>query len=157
MTMTLPTINLIVILPELILAGAALLVVVLDLLGAGRRALGWFSLAAVLAALVVGLALTPADEALQSMALADGLGRILGAAVLIAAGLACLISIERVADFTGRGGAFFVMLLLATVVMRVMTIANDFMALFIALEILSLALYILVGFNRKDPRSGEAA
>ena len=155
--MTLPTVNLIVILPELILVAAALLVLVLDLLGVNERALGWFSLAAVLTALAAGLALTPADPALQTMALADGLGRILGAAVLIAAGLACLISIERVGDFTGRGGAFFAMLLLATTGMRVMTIANDFMTLFISLEILSLALYILVGFNRKDPRSAEAA
>lgn len=155
--MTLPTVNLIVILPELILVAAALLVLVLDLLGVNERALGWFSLAAVLTALADGLALTPADPALQTMALADGLGRILGAAVLIAAGLACLISIERVGDFTGRGGAFFAMLLLATTGMRVMTIANDFMTLFISLEILSLALYILVGFNRKDPRSAEAA
>jgi NADH-quinone oxidoreductase subunit N len=155
--MTLPTVNLIAILPELILVAAALLVVMLDLLGAGKRALGWFSLAAVLIALAAGLAVTPANPALQTMALADGLGRIMGAAVLIAAGLACLISIERVGDFTGRGGAFFAMLLLATTGMRVMTIANDFMTLFISLEILSLALYILVGFNRKDPRSAEAA
>ncbi len=155
--MTLPTVNLIVILPELILVAAALLVVVLDLLGAGKRGLGWLSLVAVLASLVAGLALAPEDPALQSMALADGLGRILGAAVLIAAGLACLISIERVEDFTRRGGAFFAVLLLATAGMRVMTIANDFMTLFIALEILSLALYILVGFDRKDPRSAEAA
>ena len=42
--MTLPTFNLLVILPELILVGAALLVLVLDLLGANKRALGWFSL-----------------------------------------------------------------------------------------------------------------
>ena len=49
------------------------------------------------------------------------------------------------------------LLLLATAGMLVMTIAIDFMTIFMALEILSLALYILVGFNRKEPRSAEAA
>ena len=41
--------------------------------------------------------------------------------------------------------------------MVALTISNDFMTIFIAIEILSLALYILAGFNRKDARSGEAA
>ena len=60
------------------------------------------------------------------------------------------------ADFTAHAGAYYALVLLATVGMIVMTIANDFMTIFIAIEILSLALYILAGFNRTDARSGEA-
>ena len=91
------------------------------------------------------------------MALADGLGLFASAAVLIAAALALLLSIERVADFTTHAGAYYALVLLATAGMVALTIANDFMTIFIAIEILSLALYILAGFNRKDARSGEAA
>ncbi|PKO21067.1 MAG: hypothetical protein CVU38_16785, partial [Chloroflexi bacterium HGW-Chloroflexi-1] len=119
------------------------------------------------------------------MALADGLGLFASAAVLIAAGLALLLALERVSDFTlaeksgpaasqsdaqdhrvtvsprhrvtNRAGAYYSLILLATAGMTALTTASDFMTIFVALEILSLALYILVGFNPREARSGEAA
>jgi NADH-quinone oxidoreductase subunit N len=155
--MTFPTLNLVAFLPQFILILAALVVLIADLVVANKRVLGWFSLIAVLGALAVALFLVPADPAFQTMALADGLGLFASAAVLIAAALALLLSIERVTDFTSHVGAYYALILLATAGMTALTIANDFMTIFIAIEILSLALYILAGFNRKDARSGEAA
>ena len=155
--MTFPTLNLPVIAPQVILIVAALVVLSADLVIANKRVLGWFSLIAVLGALAVTLFVVPSDPAFQTMALADGLGRFAGVAVLIAAGLALLLAVDRVADFTTHSGAYYALLLLATVGMQALATANDFMTIFIAIEILSLALYILAGFNRKDTRSGEAA
>jgi NADH-quinone oxidoreductase subunit N len=82
------------------------------------------------------------------MALADGQGLFASAAVLIGAGLAILLAVERVVDFTPRAGAYYALILLATAGMTGMTTANDLMTIFVALEIFSLALYILAGFNR---------
>jgi NADH-quinone oxidoreductase subunit N len=155
--MTFPSLNLQALFPQIVLVVAALVILVADLLIAEKRALGWISLIAVIGALAAALFARPAEPAFQAMALSDMLGLVAGAAVLIAAGLAILLALERVADFTARVGAFYALLLLATAGMQAMTIASDFMTIFLALEILSLALYILVGFNRKDLRSGEAA
>lgn len=155
--MTLPTLNFVALLPQLILIAAALVVLIADLVVAAKRVLGWFSLIAVLAALAVTLFVVPADPAFQAMALADGLGRFAGAAVLIAAALALLLALDRVADFTRRAGAYYALVLLATAGMQALATAADFITIFLAVEILSLALYVLAGFNRRDMRSGEAA
>jgi NADH-quinone oxidoreductase subunit N len=155
--MTFPTLNLAVIAPQIILVGAALVILIADLLIADKRVLGWLSLIAVLGALAVTLFVVPADAAFQNMALADGLGLFASAAVLIAAALALLLSIERVSDFTRHAGAYYALTLLATAGMTALTTASDFMTIFVALEILSLALYVLAGFNRRDARSSEAA
>ena len=155
--MTFPSLNLSVIAPQVVLVVAALVILVADLVITEKRILGWASLIAVLGALAAVFSCRSSSPAFQNMALADGLGLFASAAVLIAAALAILLAVERVADFTPRAGAYYALILLATAGMTAMTTASDFMTIFVALEILSLALYILVGFNRKDMRSGEAA
>jgi NADH-quinone oxidoreductase subunit N len=161
--MTLPSLNLLVIAPQIVLVVAALIVLMLDLIVRDKRLLGWFSLGATVVALALLIFLQPATPAFQTtasgqtMALADGLGLLASAAILIAVGLAILISLDHVAGFTRRIGAYHALILLAGAGMLAMAVASDFMTMFIALEILSLALYILVGFYRHDLLSGEAA
>ncbi len=155
--MTVPTLNLVALLPQIILVVAALLVLMLDLGLRDKRLLAWLSFLAVAGALAAVLFVRPASPDFQGMALADGLGLVAAAAVLIAAGLAILLAGERAADFTVRRGAYFALLLLASAGMLALAQGADFLTIFLGLEIFSLALYILVGFNRKDLRSGEAA
>ena len=155
--MTFPSLNLPVIAPQVVLVAAALAILIADLVIAEKRILGWASLFAVLGALAATFFWRSSSPAFQNMALADGLGLFASAAVLIAAGLAILLALERVTDFTPRAGAYYALLLLATAGMTAMATASDFMTIFVALEIFSLALYILAGFNRRDARSGEAA
>jgi len=155
--MNFPVLNLTVLAPQVVLVVAALVVLMADLAIADKRILGWVSLVAVVGALVAVFAWRSASPAFQNMALADGLGLFASAAVLIAAALALLLALERVADFTNRSGAYYALILLATAGMTALATASDFMTLFVSLEILSLALYVLTGFNRKDARSGEAA
>ncbi len=193
--MTFPTLNFPVIAPQIVLVAAALIILLADLMVANKRILGWISLIAVIGALAAVFVCRSDSAAFPlalggpsgpgTMALADGLGLFASAAVLIAAGLAILLAIERVGDFsrfekpgsekkqarsgdhpiaeapgpqvTDRAGAYYALLLLATAGMTAMATASDLMTIFIALEIFSLALYILVGFNRRDLRSGEAA
>jgi NADH-quinone oxidoreductase subunit N len=148
--------NYAVIAPEIILVVAAMAVLLLDLALSAKRVLGWLSLVAVAAALGA-VFLAPPSTPFQNMALADGIGRVLGAAVLIAAGLTILMSVERASDFTRWLGPYYALLLLAAAGMRVMIVASDLLTIFLGLEILSLALYILAGFNHDDVRSAEAS
>ncbi len=160
--MTFPTINLLAIAPQIILVVAACITLLLDLIVRNKRSLGWFALGSVMAALAALIFLRPATPEFQpgasvNMALADGLSWIGGAAILIAVGLAVLVSIDHVADFTRRIGAYYALVLLAATGMLAMVTASDFMTIFLGLEIFSLALYILVGYYHRDLRSGEAA
>ncbi len=155
--MTLSNLNLAAIVPEVILVAAALLVLIADLAVRQKRVLGWFTFVSLLGSLAATLWVIPASPEFQKMAVADGLGRFASIAIGIAAALAALLAIARAEDFTKHTGAYNALLLLATARMQAMTIAADFLTLFLGLEILSLALYILVGFDRRDARSGEAA
>jgi NADH-quinone oxidoreductase subunit N len=58
---------------------------------------------------------------------------------------------------TKQVGEYYALLLLAAAGMMMMGSATDLIVLFLALEIFSLALYILTGLHRNSPRSTEAA
>ncbi len=54
-------------------------------------------------------------------------------------------------------GEYYALVLFAVVGMIMMATANDLLVIFVALEILSLAVYVLTGIRRDDPRGTEAA
>jgi NADH-quinone oxidoreductase subunit N len=54
-------------------------------------------------------------------------------------------------------GEYYALVLFALVGMIMMATANDLLVIFVALEILSLAVYVLTGIRRDDPRGSEAA
>lgn len=66
-----------------------------------------------------------------------------------------LISLQF--EFTDHVGEFFAILLFGTVGMMFLISAEELLTIFLALEMTSLSLYLLAGFNKRDPRSAEAA
>ncbi|MGH9255205.1 MAG: NADH-quinone oxidoreductase subunit N, partial [Vicinamibacterales bacterium] len=54
-------------------------------------------------------------------------------------------------------GDYYALVLFAIAGMIMMATANDLLVVFIALEILSIAVYVLTGIRRDDPRATEAA
>ena len=54
-------------------------------------------------------------------------------------------------------GEYYALVLFAITGMIMMAMANDLLVIFIALEILSIAVYILTGIRRDDPHASEAA
>ncbi len=75
--------------------------------------------------------------------------------------LATMITIAMSMEFYERegmgAGECHVLLLFATSGMMVMAAARDLMVLFIGIEIMSVAVYVLAGLNRRSNRSAEAA
>jgi NADH-quinone oxidoreductase subunit N len=87
----------------------------------------------------------------------DDLACFLSLAVLAAT---ALVIVGAEADTRRRKvavGEYYGLVLLASSGMMLLLSANDFLSMFLTLEITSLALYVLTGITRKSPRSNEAA
>lgn len=153
--------------PPLCLFGAALAIVVLRALA--RRWPRAFDASVVIAALGVGAAaiftarlwvIIEDDGPYQAIAgsiAVDGFSVFVSAVVLVATMLTLLISYRFLARERLEGPEYLALLLLSATGMVVMASANDLIVVFLALEILSIALYVLVGFHRRQLESQEAA
>ena len=77
--------------------------------------------------------------------------------ILAIAVLTILTSFEYMDTQRIRAGEYYALILLGTAGMCLMSSAVELVLIFIALEISSIATYILAGFLRRDPRSSEAS
>ena len=68
-----------------------------------------------------------------------------------------LFSLDYAQKFLRYRGEFYTILLSALLGMCVMASANDFITLFVGLELMTISFYILVGFRMDKTASGEAA
>ena len=148
------------ILPELVLTAGALLLLLADLVVPRDRqsVLAWVAIA-VLGA--TGLALVPvADVQMQishGLIAVDRFGLFFKVIFLIAAALTILMSV-RYLDVEGtRAGEYYFLVLCATLGMMFMASGTDLITLFVGLETMAIAFYILAGFLKPSRRSNEAA
>ncbi len=72
------------------------------------------------------------------------------------AALVILASVDYVPKFERFKGEFFALVLVSTLGMMLMAATNDLISIYIALELASISLYILVGFL-KDEKSSESS
>jgi NADH-quinone oxidoreductase subunit N len=153
--------NAIVLLPELVLAVGVMVLMIVDI---GRRGedgaplLAGLSVAILLLGIGASLLIwgRPPVEYLNG-AVSDGFALSVRLVILIAGVFGVLLSRNYLPAIERQGGAFYSLQLLAIIGMMLMGTATNLIVLFIALEIFSLALYILCGFYRESPRSIEAA
>ncbi len=162
----LPSISYQAIGPELILFGAALVVLALSATVGRRehpqlyRGIGLF--AAVAEGAWSANLLRLIDQHGPSLAIAgaisnDGFSAVVGIIVAAALVLTMLIGPGFVESVAGQGPEFVTLLLLSATGAIVMAQANDLIVVFLGLEILSIALYVMVGFRLRDGLSREAA
>lgn len=71
--------------------------------------------------------------------------------------LTILLSKDYLIKFGAHYGEYYAIILFATVGMILMATAADFIVLFLGVELMSICLYILAGFMRKNLKSNEAA
>lgn len=149
------------ILPELILTGALLAVLVIDLfLPPERKALNaWVALAGVLGAGIAVLTLLGDDRTtFAGMYQVDSYA-ILFKLLFVGAGAIVILMSETYLDEEVRNsqGEFYFLLLASLLGMMVMPSARDMLALFVALETVSIPGFIMAGFRKSDGSSNEAA
>jgi NADH-quinone oxidoreductase subunit N len=75
----------------------------------------------------------------------------------IASLLVCFASISYLPQAGINHGEYYALLLLSTAGMFLLVGATDLMALFLGLELMSIPLYVLAGFDRRNLRSNESA
>lgn len=150
------------ILPEVILTLAGVLIMLVDPLlptSASRKGVGWFSVAAMLAALGASgwqLSLPPGTAyygVIQTDAFSGFFHLLICGTVLIA----LLTAIDSIRAATPDLGEYFALILFGTVGMLLMTSAVELLLVFIGLEISSISTYILAGYRRRTGRSPESA
>jgi NADH-quinone oxidoreductase subunit N len=146
-------------LPEVFLALAAM---ALLMIGAFRgnshtRTIGWFAVAVLLVAggLVAGTAASP-GSAFGGMFVADTFARFAKFLVLIGSALAVVLSVAYIEREDMARFEYPILFLFATIGMMMMISANDLIALYVGLELQSLALYVAAAFRRDSLRSSEA-
>jgi NADH-quinone oxidoreductase subunit N len=165
-TITIPSIHYLAILPILIFTGAALALLISTALVRGRlpRVAGtWVTVAASVAALVVVgfqwrnvLVNGPSTTIANSIVL-DGFAVVATGIIAVSMGLTALVADGWLEDAGYTGVDLHILALSSAAGAMMMAAANDLVIIFLGLEILSIALYVLAAFDRRSERSGEAA
>jgi NADH-quinone oxidoreductase subunit N len=157
--MTFSAAELLPILPELIAAVGALVLILVGAIGGERAspAVNGLALLCLLAA-AVALAVIPEHPGpvLHGAFVFDAFSRFLQLLVVIGALIALAMSffwfrLEGIARFE-----YAILVLLATVGMMTMVAAGDLVAFYLGLELQNLALYVVAAFDRDNARSSEA-
>jgi NADH-quinone oxidoreductase subunit N len=147
------------VLPELVLAVGAM---ALLMVGAfqGVRATSLIVFLALVLLVVVGvLELTlPAGKltTFNGSFIVDDFARFLKILSLIGSGVTLVLSTEFLAEPSRRIFEYAILVLLSTLGMMVLISAGDLIVLYLGLELMSLALYVVAASNRDDAKSTEA-
>ena len=156
-------ISLTLILPELIVGIGGVLVMMIDAFARRHQrwvtgSLSMVSLATAMGSVVWLWITWPAQRnAFSGMIVLDELRLSFTVIFLIVALLTILISTVWIDAERLPAGEFHSLLLFATTGMMLMAAAGDLVIVFLGLEILSIATYVMAGFRRADIRSNESA
>lgn len=145
--------------PEIVLAAGA---IVLLMIGAfrGPGALAGLSWGAVI--IFALAALTVVDDtpsrmlAWNQLYVADALSAYLKVLILAGAAASVLMAVRWLTFHGTSRFEYPVLIVLAVLGMCIMVSANNLLALYMGLELMSLAAYVLAAFQRDDARSSEA-
>jgi NADH-quinone oxidoreductase subunit N len=147
------------ILPEMILTVGAI-VLMMAAAFAGRRAVGvisWLAVALLAGATVALIgAPTHAGPVFGGLISADWFGTVGKLIIFPAAAVAILMAHGWFERGTEHANEYPVLILFSAVGMSVMVSATNLMTLYVGLELLSLASYVLASYRRMDDRSAEA-
>jgi NADH-quinone oxidoreductase subunit N len=159
MTITTAGYSLLPVLPELMLAVGAM---VLLMIGAfnGPKVTGLVTTLAVCLLVVVGAAeiMLPAGKHVTfgGSFIVDDYARFLKVLAIIASAVTLILSREFLADQSRRIFEYAILVLLSTLGMMVLISAGDLIMLYLGLELMSLALYVVAASNRDNAKSTEA-
>jgi len=158
--MTIPEIHLPPILPSVVLSIFGIAIMVADpfLARANRWLTGWVALAGVVLA---GLSVLVLREhfglSYSNLWTVDEFTVFFHVVFLFIIGMTILASMDFITRENLPQGEYYALLLFAGAGMLMMCGSNDLMMIFIGLEILSIATYVLAGLRRTDLKSNESA
>jgi NADH-quinone oxidoreductase subunit N len=145
--------------PEFIMAGMAILVLLVDLfLDADRKHwLAYLSLVGIFGTMGASFTLLGEDEVLyDGLFLVDSYAVFFKVFLLAVAAFMVLASMEHVKRNLKSPGEFYGILLFSVLAMMAMTAAGELLTAYISLELFSFSLYILATYAVHRPKSVEA-
>src|SRR5256712_4021164 len=160
MNISLPPINWLSVLPCLVLTATGILVLFwyLWMQEEERALLAWLGLIGLLITGVVSFMLWGRNESAFNGTLAlDSYALFFNLIFCLAAGLTLLMSVHYLETVDIRPGEYYALILFATVGMVLMAAATDLIVIFLGLETMSIAVYVLAGIWRQRLQSNEAA
>ncbi len=147
------------VLPEIILAAGALALVLFGALRGERSGEGMnFIALALLATAFVAVFMLPSErvETMGGSFVVDGFAKFMKGLTLLASAGGVILSM----DYMRREGIYRfeypILIVLSTLGMMMVISANDLIALYLGLELLSLSSYVIAAFDRDNVRSTEA-
>jgi len=158
-----PDVNLWLILPELLICLVGVVVMLVDAFAkpTQRWVTGGISLLGLATAAVsstwLWLSWRGPTEAFNGMIILDELRLGFTFIFLVVSALTILVSMVWVENERLPAGEFHSLLMFATAGMMFMASAGDLVMVFLGLEILSIATYVMCGFRRVDIRSNESS
>ena len=158
--MTIPTGDLFLILPELLVITAACVVLALDpvLRATHKDGLVWLSLGVI--AVCMGLTVSQMGGSatiFSGLVIIDPYGAFWKLLLYFITGLTILLSHSYLKEERLYFGEYYGFVLLALSGMMVMVSAADLLTMYLGMELMSLALYVMTGLKRSEPRSLEAS
>jgi NADH-quinone oxidoreductase subunit N len=166
MEFTPPTIDYLVVLPLLFVAGAGLLLMFLDLIlreERARRLAPILTMVGLFGGLITSLALWNSGRTAFSvsggypMLVADNFAVALNVIFTLTGILTVLLSVNYLQRTGHDRPEFYMLMMFSLSGMMLMGMANDLILIFLALELLSIPLYILAGFAWPRQESEESA
>ena len=122
-----------------------------------RLPIGWWGLIGLGGAALSSALLWNRNVVGYGVIVADNFGLFV-TVVLVAIGALTIVFSSQVVHRDGiPAGEYYALVLFAIVGMIMMATATDLLVIFVALEILSLAVYVLTGVRRDSPKGSEAA
>jgi NADH-quinone oxidoreductase subunit N len=158
--MNLATINIAAILPSLVLSVFGIVVMVVEpfVSISKKSVLAWLALAGTIAAM---FALVPMaanrGQWYSNLWIVDDFDIFLNFVFLLIAAITILTSKDYLSRENMNHPEFYALLLFATAGMLMMAASNELVMVFLGLEILSIATYVMAGFRRTDLKSNESA
>ncbi len=145
--------------PVITLTAWACVLLLVDLFIPKERK-GWTALLATVGlALALGITLMQAGGSslgLNGMVVQDGFSTFLNALQLVCGLLGIALAYGYLKRMGLERGEYYILLIFSVVGMMLMAQAADLIVIFIALELLSIPLYVLAAFNRTQSASDEA-
>ena len=147
------------ILPELLLVGGALIVLLLSVITPRNdNLLLGVSLGTIVVALLGVVSFAGLDVEVSAGLLAiDGFAAFFKVVALFSAALTVLMSASYLRVEETRSGEYYFLILCATLGMMFMASGVDLITQVIGLETMAVSFYVLVGYLKPNPRSNEAA
>ena len=126
--------------------------------GTPNRLTGWVALVGLLVLTGVSFALTPGGGLFEGSYQVDALAIFAKRLFLVSAAISVLATLGLKDDrFARRGSEYHFALLASLLGMLVLASARELILVFVSFELMSIPLYFLTGFLKKDDTAGEGA